>query len=47
MADYLYHREPDTWSSTPKSSNAAPARVQLDRSFLHPGGGARSPTAPP
>jgi len=39
MADYLYHREPDTLVFDAEIVECRPGAVQLDRSFLHPGGG--------
>ena len=39
MADYLYHREPDTLVFETEIVDARPGAVRLDRSWLHPGGG--------
>ena len=39
MADYLYHREPDTLVFETGIVDRRPGAVRLERSFLHPGGG--------
>lgn len=39
MADYLYHREPDTLVFESAIVDRRPGAVRLERSFLHPGGG--------
>ena len=39
MADYLYHREPDTLVFATEIVDRRPGAVRLERSFLHPGGG--------
>ncbi|WP_129791254.1 alanyl-tRNA editing protein [Sphingosinicella sp. CPCC 101087] len=39
MADYLYHREPDTLVFETEIVARRPGAVRLERSFLHPGGG--------
>ena len=39
MADYLYHREPDTLVFETEIVEARPGAVRLERSWLHPGGG--------
>ena len=39
MADYLYHREPETLVFETEIVDRRPGAVRLERSFLHPGGG--------
>ena len=39
MADYLYHREPDTLVFETEIVDSRPGAVLLERSYLHPGGG--------
>lgn len=39
MADYLYHREPDTLVFETDVVDRRPGAVLLERSYLHPGGG--------